>query len=102
MTTPYPSDVTDDDKLWSLLAYIFSPLIGIVVLLLEEKKDRPFLRYNAIQSVMLGVVSFLLSFLCVGILLYIYSIVLGIKAYKGEIVEIPVLTKFGKGQGWLQ
>ena len=43
--------ITDDDKLWSLLSYIFSPLVGIIVLLLEDKKDRPFVKYNAVVSV---------------------------------------------------
>jgi uncharacterized protein len=101
MTTVSNMDITDDDKLWALLAYLFPPLLGIILLLLDDKKNRPFIKYNAVNSIMLGVVSIVLSFLCVGILLWFYSIYLGIKAYQGEMVTIPVLTDFGKKQGWL-
>ena len=45
------SEITQDDKLWALLSYLFCPLIGIVVLLIEDKKNRPFLKYNAWVSI---------------------------------------------------
>ena len=32
---------SDDDKLWALLAYVFTPLIPIIILLMEDKKNRP-------------------------------------------------------------
>ena len=35
---------TDDDKLWALLAYVFSPLVPIIIFLMEDKKERPFLK----------------------------------------------------------
>lgn len=101
MTTVPNMEISDDDKLWALLAYLFPPLLGIILLLLDDKKTRPFIKYNAVNSIMLGVVSMVLSFLCVGILLWFYSIYLGIKAYQGEMVTVPVLTDFGKKQGWL-
>jgi len=40
-------DLTDDDKLWALLSWIFSPIVPIIVLLLEDKKQRKFIKYNA-------------------------------------------------------
>lgn len=103
-------DVTDDDKLWALLGYIFSPLVPVLILLLEEKKERPFLRYNAFQSLVLGVISLVvtvaLSFIfigfCIGLAYLGYAIYLGIKAYRGEIVVIPVVTDFCKKQGWIE
>ena len=102
------AEITDDDKLWSLLSWIFWP-IAIVVLLLEDKKQRPFIKYNAVQSLALGVVGWIislaLSFIGVGCVLgvawLIYVIYLGIKAYQGEWVTIPFLTDFCKNQGWL-
>ena len=33
-------EITSDDKLWALLAYIFSPLVPIIILLMEDKKSR--------------------------------------------------------------
>ena len=100
MTTAPVQDITDDDKLWSLLSFIF-PLIGLILLFLDDKKARPFIKYNAVLAVMLGVVSAVLSVLCIGVLLWIYGIYLGVKAYGGEWVTIPVLSDFGKKQGWL-
>ncbi|MCJ7736042.1 MAG: hypothetical protein MUQ10_01835, partial [Anaerolineae bacterium] len=47
-------EITKDDKLWSLLSYIFAPLIGIILLFIEDKKDRPFIKYNAWVSIVLG------------------------------------------------
>jgi len=101
MTTVPNMEITDDDKLWALLSYLFPPLLGIILLLLDDKKNRSFIKYHAVNSIMLGVVSIVLSFLCVGILLWFYSIYLGIKAYQGEMVTIPLLTDFGKKQGWI-
>ena len=93
-------EVTQDDKLWALLSYIFCPLIGIVVLLLEDKKNRPFLRYNAVVSIVLGVIAIVLSWACIGIIAWIYAIYLGVKAYKGEWVEVPVISDWVRKQGW--
>jgi uncharacterized membrane protein len=102
MATPMGgSEVTDDDKLWALLSYIFSPLIGIIVLLVEDKKDRPFLRYNAVISIVLGVIAIVLSWACVGILVWFYAIYLGIKSYQGEWVEVPMVSDFVRDQGWV-
>ncbi len=100
-------DLTDDDKLWSLLSWIFAPLVSIIVLLLEDKKARPFIKYNAIQSLVLGGLIVVLSTVTVGfgcLLLWIpwvYAIYLGIQSYQGNWVEVPVLTDFCKKQGWL-
>ena len=103
------SDITDDDKLWALLSYIFTPLIPIIMVLLEDKKARPFIKYHAIQALVFGAVyvilSTVLSFVFIGCIIGLaglgYSIYLGVKAYGGEYVEIPVVTEFCKGQGWI-
>jgi len=93
-------EITQDDKLWALLSYIFAPLVGIIVLLIEDKKNRPFLKYNAVVSIVLGIVTIILSGVCVGILVWLYSIYLGIKSYQGEWVEVPVISDFVRNQGW--
>ncbi len=101
-------DVTDDDKLWALLSWIFTPLIPVVVLFMEDKKSRQFIKYNAMQALVLGVlmiVSSALTAVVIGCvttpLLLIYIIILAVKSYKGEWVTIPVVTDFCKGQGWI-
>ncbi|MGD1994496.1 MAG: hypothetical protein PVI59_14980 [Anaerolineae bacterium] len=96
-------DVTDDDKLWALLSWLFWP-IAIIVLLMEEKKARPFIRYHAVQSLVLAVIGLVLGTItvgCLAIVWVIYIIVLAIKAYQGEWVTIPLVTDFCKNQGWV-
>lgn len=93
-------EVTQDDKLWALLSYIFAPLIGIVVLLIEDKKNRPFLKYNAVVSIILGILAIVLSSICIGVLVWFYAIYLGIKSYQGEWVEVPVISDLVRNQGW--
>lgn len=93
-------DITQDDKLWALLSYIFCPLIGIIVLLIEDKRKRPFLKYNAVVSIILGILFIILSSFCIGILVWFYAIYLGVKSYQGEWVQVPVISDFVRNQGW--
>ena len=105
---PMPSDVTSDDKLWALLTYILTPLVPIILMLMEDKKNRPFIRAHNAQALVLGLISLAISLflgwtvvlLCVPLLIFIYQIYLGIQAYNGKLVEIPVITNFVKNQGW--
>jgi uncharacterized membrane protein len=46
---PMNSEITSDDKLWAMLGYVF-PIIAIVVLFMEDKKNRPYVKFNAVQS----------------------------------------------------
>jgi uncharacterized membrane protein len=95
------TEVTSDDKLWALLAWII-PIIAIVLLLMEDKKNRPFLKYHSVHSLAVTVVLSILSvvtFGCGGVL-FLVMIWWGIKAYQGEYVVIPMLTDFVKKQGW--
>jgi uncharacterized membrane protein len=94
-------EITQDDKLWALLSYIFAPLVGIIVLLIEDKKNRPFLKYNAVVSIVLGVAAIILSGVCIGVLVWFYAIYLGIKSYQGEWVEVPFVSDFVRNQGWV-
>jgi len=98
-------EVTSDDKLIVLLAYIFSPLVPVIILLLEDKKDRPFIKAHNAQALVLGITVMVLGIVlswtvCVPLLLWILMIYYGIQAYNGKLVEIPVITNFVKGQGW--
>ena len=100
-------DTTDDDKLWALLSWIVWP-VAVVALLMDDKKERPFVKYNAVMSLIVGLVASVvggaLSFIIVGCFigggLWIYQIYLGIQAYQGKWVEVPWLTDFVKKQGW--
>lgn len=95
-------DVTSDDKLWAALAYVFSPLVPIIIFLMEDKKNRPFIRAHNAQALVLGIVYIILTSVTVGCLGILWFVMLywGYKAYQGEMVEVPVISNFVKGQGW--
>ena len=106
---PYTPDVTDDDRLWAALAYVFTPLVPIVILLLEDKKDRPFIKAHNMQALVWGMIFYIIvsitSFLLIGLtcifpLGVLLELFWAYKAYQGEMVNIPVITDFVKGQGW--
>ena len=96
-------DVTSDDKLWAALSYIpyINPIISIIVLLMEDKKSRPFIKYHAVQSIVMGVLAYLLTPLCgIGILVALYMLYLAYDAYQGNRTVVPVVSDFIKNQGW--
>ncbi len=102
-------DVTSDDKLWAALAYVFTPLVPIVIMLLEDKKNRPFIKAHNMQALVFGIalyvivaISSVTVFLpCIiaplGFLAQLYW---AYQAYQGQMVEIPFLSGFVKDQGW--
>jgi len=97
---PVSPEITSDDKLWALLAYIFSPLVPIILMLMEDKKNRPFIKAHNAQALALGIITIVTSWFCVGILVWIYQIYCGFQAYQGQTVTIPVISDFVKNQGW--
>src|SRR5512143_3936984 len=46
-----PTDINDNDKLMAALAYFFTPLVGIIIMVVDTMKTRPYQRYHAIQSI---------------------------------------------------
>ncbi len=102
MTEQFNPEITSDDKLWALLSYLF-PIIAIVVLLMEDKKNRPFIKFHAVQSLAVTVALTIIATITIGCgsILFFALIYWGIKAYQGEYVTIPFITDFIKKQGWV-
>jgi uncharacterized membrane protein len=103
-------EITSDDKLWALLAYVLTPVVPIILLLLEDKKNRPFIRAHNAQALVWGIFNLVVGtalsavlFFCFGapsVIIWAVGVYWGIKAYQGSLVNIPVITDFVKGQGW--
>ena len=103
-------DATSDDKLWALLAYALTPLVPVIILLMEDKKNRPFLRAHNAQALAWGLLNLVggtilssVLFFCVGLpslILWGIGVYWGIQAYNGKYVTIPFITDFVKNQGW--
>jgi uncharacterized membrane protein len=97
------ADVTSDDRLFAALAYVFSPLMPVLILLVQDKKDRPFIRAHNAQALVAGGLLWLLAVpatLGCGTIAWLIMLYWGYKAYQGEYVTIPVVTDLVKGQNW--
>jgi uncharacterized membrane protein len=107
MSDQVSPEVTSDDKLWAALCY---PLwfVPIIVLLMDDKKDRPFIKAHAMQALIFGIVLSVVASILIGIIVgcILWPIGVGFQfywayqAYNGEYVTIPVITDFVKNQGW--
>jgi uncharacterized membrane protein len=117
------AEITDNDKMMALLAYIVTIIVPLVILLSESGKQRLFQRYHAIHSLILsgGLIIITVALSCtVGVVLelltaglgtccllpaillpYVISIIYGVQAYQGNYVEIPLVTDLARSQGWI-
>ena len=108
MNQSMSSDVTSDDKLWSALAYVFTPIVPIIILVMADKKDRPFIKAHNMQALIWGVVLYVIvaitSAFIIGLCIWPIGLIVQIywayQAYQGKLITIPLLTDFIKNQGW--
>ena len=105
---PMSTDITSDDKIWAALGYpIF--IIAIIMLLMEDKKKRPFIKFHAVQALAINVVVWVVGFIlgitvilaCLAPVPWLLLFWPGILAYQGKYFDIPVITKFIRGQHWI-
>jgi uncharacterized membrane protein len=104
------NDITDNDKLMAAISYPI-PIVGIVILLSESMKVRPFQKFHAVQClafwVVVTVIGIILSIITCGFgslffpILWVVSLWPAYKAYQGEYMEMPVITDFIRKQGWV-
>ncbi len=108
-TQPTAPEITSDDRLWAALGYPIW-IIALIVLLMEDKKQRPFIKFHAVQALALNVAIFVLGLIltiitmgfgsaCWG-LAWLITIWPAIEAYNGKWLNIPVITNFIKKQNW--
>ena len=97
-------EITQDDKLWAALS-LAVPIIGIIVLFLEDKKARPHIVHGAVHAIALGIFGMILWRLPLiwrlSPLLWIYHLYLAYQAFNGIKADVPGLTDFLKGQSWI-
>ena len=90
------------------LSYVLGPITGVIFLVLE--KD-PFVRFHAMQSVVVFVVLFVLQWVLgltiillpmvplISVLGFVLWLLLIYKAWQGEEWEVPVLGKYARNFG---
>jgi len=94
-------DVSSDDKLWAALGYVF-PIIAVVVLFMEDKKARPYIKFNAVQSIVATVALTIISTVTLGCgsILFLVMLWWAYQSYQGQDVKIPMISDFIHNQGW--
>ncbi len=117
------AEITSNDRLWGALSYLLTPIVPVIVLVMEDVKNRTFPRYHAIQGlgfaaliliyeIVAGIVFTICSAVTLGLaacvlwilffLPIIPAIIYTVQAYQGQYIVIPWLTNFMVQQGWLQ
>ena len=128
---PNPDEITSNYKLWAALSYVFSPLVPSIALLMDQTKNRTFVKYHAVQALGLGVALYIIAFIfnlilstlflntltvgnvgLYGILSCFLSLILllplalaiymAVQAYNGKYFSIPIITDFLAQQKWLE
>ena len=117
---PINPEITSDDKLWAALGYPIG-IIALIMLFVEGKKNRPFIKFHAVQALSLTVLLILIEILvnifqavfrntdvgicglvgCVLPILWLLLFWPGILAYQGKYFNIPMVTNFLRGQHWI-
>jgi uncharacterized membrane protein len=117
---PVTPEITSDDRLWAALGYPIG-IIALIMLFIEGKKERPFIKFHAVQALALTVALIIIEIvvnileavlrhislgICglVGCFLPILWLLLfwpGILAFQGKYFDIPMVTKFLRGQHWI-
>jgi uncharacterized membrane protein len=110
------TETKSDDNLMAVIAYLFCPITGLIIYLMEKDKPdkRRFVMFHAVQSIILGIVFVaiyfflgiiniipiigniisLIGFLIVplaGLVVWIFMLY---KAYSGEEYHLPVIGDY--------
>jgi|SRR5665648_380392 len=98
-----PSD-DSTGKILAALGYIFWA-IALVALLVEPYKSDAFVRFHAVQGLALGVAVWTLTAVgmpilglggLIGLVGFVYQVYLGVKAWNGERIEVPIVYNLVK------
>jgi uncharacterized membrane protein len=101
------SELTSEDRMWAALSWLpitpLWPVLAVVALLMENTKDRPFVRYNAVVSIATGVILIPLTIITIGCaaILYFVFFYWAYQAYQGQEVTVPIVSDWVRNQGWV-
>lgn len=99
--------ITSDDRMWAALSWIpitpLWPILAVVALLAETTKDRPFVRTNAMLSLVTGIVLIPLTIVTLGCaaLIYLVFFYWAYLAFQGQEPHIPLVSTWVRNQGWI-
>lgn len=104
-----------DENIVAALAYVLTALTGIIILVME--KENKFVRFHAMQSILLGILLFILNAILsilgyipligliagiaswlVSLAVFALTVLLIIKAYQKENYKLPILGDVAESQ----
>jgi uncharacterized membrane protein len=101
------SDITSDDKL-GRTELCFCPIVYYRIV--DGYKKKPPIHHNAVQSIVVSIafwiVATIITTVTIGIgglcvpVLWLVFLYWAYQGYQGQMVNIPLVTNFIKGQGW--
>ncbi|KXA94056.1 hypothetical protein AKJ65_05550 [candidate division MSBL1 archaeon SCGC-AAA259E19] len=103
--SPNKTSLGLEENIEGALAYLFGFLSGIALLLVEEKSR--FVRFHALQSTIIFIGLFVVSFVMwfippiwfiIGLIGLVVWLVGMIKAYQGELYKFPVVGEIAEEQ----
>ena len=112
--TPKPAEVSKDARMWGMLCHLlglFTCFVGPLIIWLLKKEEDPFIDNQGKEALnfqitvaIAGIVSALLTFICIGALLgvavsivdIVFAIIASVKANSGEAYRYPVSIRFIK------
>ena len=101
------AEPTNYDRLLVFLIYFCTPILPALIMLIEDERERVFIKAHNAQAFIWGlfyvVVSFSISVFTCGLpsfLVWLLSAYWGVQAYQGRPVHIPIITGFVQNRGW--
>ena len=85
---PAPDELTADDKLWGMLAYLIFPLLIGAIIALVTRSASKFVKFHALQMIFLAIAVFLIYF-ALWIVLLVFMFIPGINVIMA-ILMIPI------------
>lgn len=105
----YDQTITVDDKLWASISYLL-PIFAIIALRRQDKRERAFVKYHAVQAIAFSIV-LLLLILFITIVTFLFGSISSLiwfamlwpayDAYKGNYTKIPFVTEYIMKRGWV-
>jgi uncharacterized membrane protein len=122
-----PVESSSDDRLMSALAWLTLvilqlPIVSVIQLLSATTRERSFQRHHAITSLLffaaaivyevvagivytiLGALTLGCGYACLWVIFFLphaLGLYYALQAYNGKTIELPVLSNFGRQQGWM-
>ena len=96
--TPRPEK---DDRVLYIFTYLLTWISGLMVFITVGQSNKR-MKFHAIQAVLLGIVTFIIAWIpfpflyLVGFLLWLYGIYVGVVAYNGRDISMPVIGDYAK------